>query len=302
MANLQMQMVNNMIYFRKFFEDLPFFKAIETKSDDNSKRLCTYLKDPTQVVFQQEIDKWLKIAYEHNIVDNFKKRLSGNVTFIGLQCILNELMVAYFVHVELKMRIKQYSPAVKNNKMADWLFEKDNQAMYVEVKTPWEERREGTFGYSQYDKLFESIRKKYSQRPKNKEPFVIFITDELNLSPAVHKPAVRELTDALYGKRAIVFHEFNGKSLKQPSYEVVDRRSIFQQNIRRNLSGVAVLKFMVWFDDNLMKDIGKHHFILFHNPYCFKECRLDPEWFKPFKQYVPNFEKGKMEWLDTNAC
>lgn len=256
-------------------------------------------KISSHVEFQQEIDKWLEIAYEHKIVENFKKRLSGNVTFIGLQCILNELMAAYFVHAELKIGIKQYSPAVKDNKMADWLFTKDNQKIYVEVKTPCEERREGTFFYSQYDKLFEAIRKKYCQRPENKGPFVVFTTDELNISPVLHDD---ELIDVLYGKRAIVFHEFNGKSLKQPSYEVVDRRSIFQRNIRRNLSGVAILKFMVWFDDILMKDTGKYHFTFYHNPYCYEECRLAPEWFRPFKQYFPNFEKGEMEWIgDTKS-
>lgn len=293
-------MMDEMHYLNAFFENLPFFKSINNKN--NGERLFTYLRDSSNLVLQQEIDKWLKIAYEHKIVDYFKKRLSGNTTFIDLSCILNELMVAHFVHTMLNMRIKQYSPAVKDNKMADWLFEKDIQEIYVEVKTPWEKRREGTFFYSQYDKLFESIRKKYSQRPKNKEPFVICITDELNLSPAVHKPAVRELTDALYGKRAIVFHKFNGRCLQEPSYDVIDRRSIFQRSIRRNLSGVAVLKFMVWFDDNLMKDIGKYHFTFYHNPYCYEENRLNPEWFKPFKQYVPNFEKSEMEWLDTNVC
>ena len=287
-------MIDEMNYLNAFFENLSFFKSINNKNNAESKRLFTYLKDPSNIVFQQEIDEWLKIAYEHKIVDDFKKRLSDNITFIDLSCILNELMVAHFVHTMLNMRIKQYSPAVKDNKMADWLFEKDIREMYVEVKTPWEKRKEGTFFYSQYDKLFESIRKKYSQRPKNKEPFVIFITDELNISPVLHDD---ELIDVLYGKRAIVFHEFNGKSLKQPSYEVVDRRSIFQQNIRRNLSGVAVLKFTVWFDDSPMKDTGKYHFTLYHNPYCCEECRLNPEWFKPFKQYVPNFEKSEMEWI-----
>ena len=122
-------MIDEMNYLNAFFENLSFFKSINNKNNAESKRLFTYLKDPSNIVFQQEIDEWLKIAYEHKIVDDFKKRLSDNITFIDLSCILNELMVAHFVHTMLNMRIKQYSPAVKDNKMADWLFEKDIREM-----------------------------------------------------------------------------------------------------------------------------------------------------------------------------
>lgn len=115
-------MMDEMHYLNAFFENLPFFKSINNKN--NGERLFTYLRDSSNLVLQQEIDEWLKIAYEHKIVDDFKKRLSGNITSIDLSCILNELMVAHFVHTMLNMRIKQYSPAVKDNKMADWLFEK----------------------------------------------------------------------------------------------------------------------------------------------------------------------------------
>lgn len=282
-----------MKYFNQFFIDLPFYKSLDSKKDAASKRLHCYLKEVSNRIFQQEINKWLKLAYEQNIVDGLKQRLSGNVTFITLQSVLNELMVAYFMQTNLGMNVKRYSPLIKSNKMADWLFEKGNQEMYAEVKTPWEESREGTFFYSQYKKLFKTVDDGYEQRPEGTKPFVIFITDELNISPVFHDD---ELIDVLYGKRAIIFHEFDGKTLKQPSNEVVDKRSIFQQKIRRSLSAVAILRF-TFSPESEKKGEGYYLFRIYHNPYCFEQRRLNQSLIKSFKQYVPNFDKGEMEWI-----
>ena len=212
----------------------------------------------------------------------------------SLKAVLYELMVAYFMQEKLGMIITGYSPPAKNEKTVDWLFEKDKQKFYVEVKTPWEERREGTFFYSQYQKLFKTIKDAYKQRPNSDTPYIICITDDLNLFPAIY---CDEIIDVLYGKRALVFPEFNGRILGKPRDEIVDRRSIFQRNIRRSLSGVAVLSYMPCCDPSKLRDVGKYYFVLFHNPFCNEKCRINPKIFKPFRQYIPNFAKGEMMWI-----
>jgi hypothetical protein len=274
---------------------LAFFNKIDLKRNEEEKRLYTYLKDKSNEIFQQEIDKWIKIAYDLRIVTNFQQRLSGKVTFMSLQAVLNELMVAYFMQTHIGMKIKQHSPPAKGSKQDDRLIGTNNQEVYVEVKTPWEEKREGTFWYSQYDKLFQTIDDGYDQRPENKKPYLICITDELNMTPALFP---YEIEDALYGKRAIILSNYNKGQFKDSHYDVIDRRSIFQQNLRRGLSAVAIVKYMVWFNEEKRQDEGKYHFVLYHNPYCFEECRLNPDYFKSFRQYVPNYEKGEMEWRD----
>jgi len=281
-------MINNKIYFNKFFGDIPFFKSLDNMDDNNSRKLKIYLKHPSKIVFQKEIDKWLKIAYEQKIEEDFKKRLGGNVTFKSLNACLNELMVAYFMQEKLGISIKRYSPPVKDEKSVDWLFEKDKQEFYVEVKTPWEEQREGTFFYSQYQKLFKTVKDAYKQRPDSDTPYIICITDALILPPAMYSD---EIIDVLYGKRALVFPEFNGRILGKPRYDIIDKRSIFQQEIRKNLSGVAILRYIPYLDPVKLLDVGRYHFVVFHNPYCKEKCRINPEIFKPFRQYLPNFAK-----------
>lgn len=273
-----------MKYFDQFFNDLPFFQSLKSADSEKNKRVSIYLTHPSQSIFQTEINKWLGIAYKHNVANHYKQRLSGNnVNFISLQSVVNELMVAYFVSNYLNMQIKKHNPPAAKNKFGEWIFTKNSREMFVEVKTPWEEHREGTFAYSQFNKLETKLKKAYKQKPTKQIPFVIFITDDLNLSPTIYN---HELIDVLYGQRGICFSKFENGCLKNPEYKVVDRRSIFQRNIRRGLSGVASLRFMVWLDETLKKDQGKYHFSLYHNPYCHAECKLTIDWFKPYKQYL----------------
>jgi len=279
--------------FDKFFSNLQFFKSLDSKGDAESKRLQVYLTDTSYVVFQKEINNWLKIAYDLDVVKNFQLRLSGKGSFVSLQAVLNELMVAYFMQTHIGMKIKQYSPNAKGTQKADWLINTGNQDIYVEVKTPWEQTREGSFFYSQYDKLFQTINDGYDQRPGNKQPYLIFITDELNLSPSSYP---YDIEDALYGKKAIILSNYDKGQFKDSHYDVRDKRSIFQRNIRRELSAVAVLKYMVWLNVEKMQNEGEYHFVLCHNPYCFEECKLNPERFKSFRQYVANYDNGEMEW------
>jgi hypothetical protein len=118
----------------------------------------------------------------------------------------------------------------------------------------------------------------------------------LNLPTALYD---HELIDALYGERKITGIYKNGR-LQNMEYKVVGKYGLFQKAINQDVGGVATLKFKVWFDFETMKDVGKYHFRLYYNPNCLEECRPIIDWFKPHPQYIPNYDKGFMEWIGEN--
>ncbi len=271
-------------YFNLFFEDIPFYKALKKQKVIKEGQFGYDIIHPYCKPIHVEMDKWLHVAFKHDYAKRYQRRLGAfRKNNIKLQSVLNELMSAYFLEKYLKMRYKEYEPPAVKDNFGEWIFTKNKKDVFIEVKSPWEKRTTGTRHYSQYDKLMKDIKKAYKQRPKRKMPFLLIIIDELQLHLTQYN---HELLDALYGKRALCFAGPDKGTLKYIGYGVVDKRSIFQRNIHRILSGVAVLRFVV--TPNIKFEIGNvgYSFSIYHNPFCHRECKLNTNWFRPYKQYL----------------
>lgn len=275
-------------YFNKFFNDIPFYKQLKQRDSIEEGEFGFDLIHPYCRLIRVEMNKWFELAYKHNYAEHYQKRLSRiKRNNNRLQSVLNELMGANFLDSHLKMQFKKHKPPAVKGNFGEWIFTKNKKEIFIEVKSPWEKRRTGTFAYSQYDKLMKDIKKAYKQRPERKMPFLIFITDELQLHLMQYN---HELLDVLYGKRALVFTGPKKGTLQYEGYGIVDKRSIFQRNMHRMLSGIGVLRFVV--TPNIKFEIANvdYSFNIYYNPFCHEECRLNTKWFRPYKQYLSHNE------------
>jgi hypothetical protein len=286
----------NMQYFNKFFSDLPFFQLLEKTNADKDERLYIYLKDKSNNVFQEEINKWFGIAYKYRVEDYYKKCLVGRVNFTLLWSTLNELMVAYFLETMLNFKFKLPQPSAGTGKRGEWLYQKENLEIFIEVKSPWEKRRMGTYFYRHSDKLKDKVIEGHEHKPLKRIPFIVFITDALNISPAFHN---RELKEALYGEVKICLEGYNKGSFKSTK-QVIIENGLFQKNKRNGLSAICVLKLNVFPDavkviENQVTIIDKHsyHFSIYHNPLCYSECKLNKDWFRHYRQYFSHIHELK---------
>ncbi|KPJ72283.1 hypothetical protein AMJ52_06825 [candidate division TA06 bacterium DG_78] len=277
-----------MKYFNRFFNDLPFFKSLRITNTEKDEGVCVLLKHPSHHIFQEEIDKWLGVAYKYGVEDHYRLRLSGHVDFVLLRSTLNELMAAYFLDNMLNFELKQPYPSSGSGKYGEWLYLKENQEIFIEVKSPWERRRIGTRGYSHYNRLKDKIIEGHEHKPLRKMPFIVFITEALNISPAFHN---RELKDVLYGKVGIGLEGSENGSLK-PVGGVITQKGLFQKDKRNGLSAICILRLNVFLDKIMVVDkrvtiVNKHsyHFSIYHNSLCYTECKLNPDWFRNYNQY-----------------
>lgn len=283
------------IYLKRFFHDLPFYHPLNDGKKHEDNELWRFLISPWNVVVQSEINKWLEIAYSLHVEKYYKDRLNYRKTDIyKLKSVLYELMVAFFLQDNLGMKIVQHNPPADSGRFGEWIFRKNNDSLFVEVKTPWEIKKAGSRWYSHAKKLEETLHKAYRQKPASKMPFVIFITDELDMSLIFYD---HELIDVLYGKMGIVFDYKNGK-LTNERYEVTDKRSMFQYNIRSKLSGVAILGLYVVSDGKDHKEKPSYQFRLYHNPYCDPKCRIKSILFDTWPQLLPDYDQKKMKWIN----
>lgn len=267
---------------------MSFFKSLTITGTDKDEGVCIYLKSTTHRVFQEEINKWLGVIYKYNAEDYYKKCLSGGVDYIRLWSTLNELMVAYFLDNMLNLQFKLPQPSAGTGKRGEWLYQKENQEVFIEVKSPWEERRIGTYFYSHFNTLKDKVIEGHEHKPLRRMPFIVFITDALNISPAFNN---RELKDVLYGRIGIGLEGPKNGSLK-PIGGVITQDGLFQKNKRNGLSAICILKLNVFLDkiievDKQIKMIDKqsYHFSIYHNSLCYPECKLNPDWFRNYRQY-----------------
>ena len=276
--------IDKLYYFNLFFNNIPWYRQLKEKSNIKGGGFGFELIGPEYEALREEMNCWLHMAYEYGYAAYYRKRLSRIRSNKKLWEILNELEVAHFLRNNIQMEFKECKPpAVKG--YGEWIFAKDNNEIFIEVHTPFEKRKEGTYMYIKLPKLMKDIGKKYKkQKPTTNIPFIIFIIDSLAL-PLTY--CNEDLLNALYGRRAECFsvsmHGHRGQYLGNRTVEWL---GIFQRTIRRQLSAVAVLKMEEVRNHKAENDNMKYLCCIYHNPFCREECRLNIDWFRPYKQYL----------------
>lgn len=280
---------DELYYFNLFFKNIPFYRLLKKQNTIKDGQFGFDLVHPHCKPIWIEMNKWFEMAYKYNYAECYKRRLNRiRKKNIILQSMLNELMVAYFLHNRLHMQFRYYKPPAVRGRFGEWLFCKEKQDIFVEVKSPWEKRVKGSRFIGQKSKLMKDIKKAYKQRPTSKMPFIIFITDDLQLHLSQYN---EELLDVLYGDRALCFTAPNKNgAIEYLGYNVINKRVIFQKNLHRGLSSIGILSLT--FDLNLKLEIIDidYAFTIYHNRLCYQECQPDFNWFKPYKQYLSHYE------------
>ncbi|MEW6544078.1 MAG: hypothetical protein AB1411_10760 [Nitrospirota bacterium] len=293
-----------MKWFKRFFGGVSWFKSLTSRSTGDLSGLWIYLRKSSQKCFQNEIDKWVKVAIKRGKEQTYQRRLEIPLKKLNLyhvKSVLNELMVAHFFESECGFHIDELEPLGHATKRGDLLIRSpQGTQIFLEVKSPWEPKRQGG-AFSSYARIRQAIEEGYLKLPKRQIPTLILLADELNVSLTSFD---RELIQVLYGKTAIVYSVdlMTGRG-HNPRHAIVDRRGVFQRTQRTSLGAVAVLKHIVYpvirkHNRNfIQEDISKYIFRIYHNPFAHPDSQIPSHDFPAVAQFTLNKQNSYMEWI-----
>ena len=259
---------------------------------------------------QKEFNKYLKLAYHHNIIDNdLRSRLMSTEweTFFQAR---QELMCAYFIEKILKYKISFY-PKGADNSIGDFSIKvSNNEEIFVEVKAPIRESSNVTWVGNDSDVIMRNVKRARSQMPSNDTKNLIMFAGDLRILISQEDIGIIE---ALYGEHIITFLVGPNGPLSEPGSSFKPS-GLFQPAANTRISAVAILEdFMgspyldscfkhvftegeLPFNKKLPRHIFRYVFKVYHNPYA--KNPIDIAVFKDWPQFV--FNKNEMEWINKN--
>lgn len=243
-------------------------------------------EDEGAQLFQLEFDKYLELAYRHNIVDQIlKRRLSSQNWGTFLQA-RNELMGAYFVENYLKHRISFY-PRGEKQSIGDFLIEySEYRSIFVEVKSPV--RKIQNPFWSGYDStaIKRNIIYARKQMTKDKENLILF-AGELRV-PISHEPPI---LNSLFGEPIISFPVGKDEHSGETRWSR-DLSGLFQPKVNTRISAIATLRDYISYPPEKIL----YSFKVYHNPYS-KE-HISSDICNGYPQFIPNNVSKVMEWIN----
>lgn len=235
------------------------------------------------VIRQLEFDKYLQLAFRHNIVDDdLLKRLKNNSwdTFFQAR---NELMAAYIIE-SLGHNIS-FHPSGKGNTKGEFAIHTKSGDIFTEVKSPI--RKPANRVWVGNDaKTIRSVIKDAAnkQLDKSKMNLLIFAGD---MKVSVTHEHASGVLEALYGTHRLAFDVNEAGLASKPELEF-DHTGLFQPHRNTRISAVATL------EDRISEDGLWYSYKIFHNP--FAAMPISVKVFKESKQFILNKDTGTMEW------
>lgn len=267
-------------------------------------------EDESARIEQNEFDKYLDLAFRHNIIDkNLRSRLSSGNWEIFYQA-RQELMCAYFIEKIFKYKITFY-PKGLGGSVGEFLIEySTNRTIFTEVKSPIRKPSSNVW-FGNDSKVIKSNLKTARKKMKLKCKNLIILAADLRTSIS-HEASI---SIPLYQEPIISFLVSPEGPLTEPKISF-KRSGFFQPNANTRVSSIATLEACVVsprldaytiyvltnkqapIDEDLPMFSFKYIFRVYHNPYA--KNPIDREVFKGWPQFVLNKETDKMEWIDKN--
>jgi len=247
-----------LIYYNKFFCEDDYLENLKSTGDEENDRIFNFfnnLNKPYNTVYLKEIDKWLQIAFEHGVKEEYSKKLKNKkYDYIEFISALNELMAAYYFSKIENFEIR-FFPEGEEDKKGDLEIKRnDNTPIFVEVKSPCEEPpKNKPFAYSSSIKVSRSVINAYNEQfPKGKQPTLLILVDKLKVPLQVHNVELRK--DLYY--------------------------NIYTSEEYNSLGAVGTLKFY-----NVTEE---YIFDMYLNLQAQEKCKIHPEIFSYGKKYSLN--------------
>lgn len=284
----------------KYLEDFYGIKFLNKQKDIlqkmNIKRELPLLlvgEDEGSRLLQIQFDKYLELAFRHNIVDaNLQKRLKSS-NWKEFQQTHQELMCAYFFEQILRFDIHFY-PTGKGDSIGDLLATTSNkESIFVEIKTPIRKIPKSAWCGDDRHVIKKNVKRAREQMDSNEEIFnLVVISGELKDTFIGQSSG---MVAALYGEHYDSFPV--GQDIKNVEFtEGFNPSGLFQPDSYTRISAVATLKDMILlsFDENLSKPEFNFIFYVYHNLYAKRP--FENNIFRDYPQFVFNKSCGTMEW------
>ncbi len=269
-------------------------------------------KTPAIKIRQKELNKYLELAFRHNIINNdLKKRLFSNKGEIFYQA-NRELMCAYFIEKILKYKISFY-PKGSGNCIGEYLLKTpEGESIFIEVKSPIRETPKQPWCGNDSEVIKTSVKQARKQMPADNRKNMMILAGNLRV-PISHEAS--GIIDALYGKRIITFPIDSDAPLSEKLKLGFDPSGMFQPTANTRIAAVATLEDSIGspYFDTILKHVTSNKeipinenapmitfnyiFKVYHNPYA--KNPIDREVFKGWPQFVLNRELSRMEWINT---
>jgi hypothetical protein len=259
---------------------------------------------------QEEFNKYLELAFRHNIIDNdLKNRLLSDKWDVFYQA-HRELMCAYFIEKILNYKIS-FHPRGSGNSIGEYSLEySEKESIFVEVKAPIRETPNQPWFGNDSKAIKSNVRKAREQMPKNGKNMII-LAGKLKSSISQEASGIME---ALYGNRIITFPLGPNGPLEDPK-SAFSPSGIFHPTVNTRIGAIATLEDFIGtpylesvlahilsneevpVDDSLPMNIFRYVFKVYHNPYA--KNSIDKKVFKSWPQFVLNRDTNEMEWIDN---
>lgn len=233
---------------------------------------------------QLEFDKYLALAFRHNIIDDdMLKRLKNNTWDIFFQA-RNELMAAYVVE-NLGHNIS-FHPNGRGDTIGEFNIHTQDCDIFTEVKSPIRIPPSRVWVGNDATSIKKVIKDAANkQLDKNKTNLLIFAGD---MKVSITHEYESGVIEALYGTHKLAFNVSEAGLASEPEIEF-ESTGLFQPHRNTRISAVATL------EDRLTENGLWYSFKIFHNPYA--AMPISEDIFNGFKQFVKNNTTGLMEWV-----
>lgn len=242
--------------------------------------------DEGAVIRQLEFDKYLGLAFRHNIVeDDLLKRLKNNQWDVFFQA-RNELMAAFII--ENIGHSITFHPHGRGNAKGEFTIHIESGDIFSEVKSPIRKPANHVWTGNDAATIRKVIRDAANkQLDKNKMNLLIFAGDMKASITHEYKSGVIE---ALYGSHKLVFDVSESGLEGSPEIEF-EPSGLFQPHRNTRISAVATL------EDRLTENGLYYKLNIFHNPFAAMYIPLNV--FSSCKQFVLNSVTNTMEWVEA---
>lgn len=231
---------------------------------------------------QLEFDKYLALAFRHNIVDeDLLKRLKNNSwdTFFQAR---NELMAAYVI--ESIGHSITFHPNGQGNRIGEFNIHTESGDIFTEVKSPIRKPANRVWTGNDTKTIRGNIERARKQLNTNTRNLVIFAGDMKVSITYEHASGVIE---ALYGTQKLAF-DVNEAGLARTPEIVFEPTGLFHPSRNTRISAVATL------EDRLTENGLSYSFKIFHNPYALRSIPL--EVFSLCRQFILDSNTCTMDW------
>lgn len=304
----------------KYLEDFYGKKYLDRQKKfldrmDEKKGVPYFLvgEDEGAKIRQLQFDKYLEVAFRHEIVDNNLRRRLKSSDWAVFQQAHQELMCAYFFEQILGFEI-QFYPSGNKNSIGDFLAVTSTKEMiFVEIKTVIRESPAGIWLGDDRDVIKKNVKRARKQMKSDEDIYnLVVISGKLRDSISSTGSGIFE---ALYGEPYLTFPV--GPGVKDVEFqEKIKTSGEFQPKANTRISAVATLEDVINcpyldsifahidsnkklpIDESLPKHVFKFMFLVYHNPYAKKP--LEKNIFSKYPQHIFNESRGTLEWLNPN--